>query len=311
MAPWMSVVIPAYNEEMTVAGTVSAARAWLEERGASYEIIVVDNASMDGTEAALDEAGLLAQPTIHYTRLPENLGGSGGFAHGMQLAFDAGSEWFWLMDDDAMAERGALAGMLAQQPQPEHVYGSSAIFTTNAGDFLCWPVDVDVDNSALPMVLRNHAVMPERAPVFTLPFLGFFIHRSLVARIGFPDTHYFVYADDVDYSARARQAGAKLYLVRSSIIHHPCSADYTFRLLGYHFFCRAFAPERRYYIVRNQCWLARRYRRRYLVTKLLPSIAIRTVAAMMREERPWGQLTATLRGLRDGFLGRLEAAQAP
>ena len=306
--PAISAIVVTFNRKALL---MQCLQALLAQRAPLWRIVVIDNASTDGTEAALRQAGLLDQPIIHYARMPENLGGAGGFAHGMQLAFQAGAEWFWLMDDDAMAEPDALAGLLALQPQPEHVYGSSAIFTTAAGDFLCWPVDVDADNSALPMVLRNHAVMPEKAPVFALPFLGFFIHRSLVARIGYPNTHYFVYADDVDYSARARQAGAKLYLVRSSILHHPCSADYTFRLLGYHFFCRAFAPERRYYIVRNQCWLARRYRRRYLVTKLLPSIAIRTVAAMLREERPWGQLTATLRGLRDGFLGRLEAARSP
>ncbi len=52
-APDISVVIPAYNERETLPLTVGAVRAAMEELGRPYEILVVDNASEDGTLEAL------------------------------------------------------------------------------------------------------------------------------------------------------------------------------------------------------------------------------------------------------------------
>jgi dolichyl-phosphate beta-glucosyltransferase len=48
-SPWLSVVIPAYNEEGGIVGTVEQLRAWLEADGRTWEIVVVDNASTDST----------------------------------------------------------------------------------------------------------------------------------------------------------------------------------------------------------------------------------------------------------------------
>jgi dolichyl-phosphate beta-glucosyltransferase len=45
----MSVVVPVFNEERAIAGTISALRAWLEADGRPWEVLVVDNASEDGT----------------------------------------------------------------------------------------------------------------------------------------------------------------------------------------------------------------------------------------------------------------------
>jgi dolichyl-phosphate beta-glucosyltransferase len=55
--PWLSVVIPAYNEERAIAATVRAARAALEPLDRPYELIVVDNASEDRTAGLAREAG--------------------------------------------------------------------------------------------------------------------------------------------------------------------------------------------------------------------------------------------------------------
>ena len=81
MAPWMSVVIPAYNEEMTVPGTVSAVRAWLDERGRTYEIVVVDNASTDRTVEVLEP--LVDGSQVRLLRNEENRGKGYSVRRGM------------------------------------------------------------------------------------------------------------------------------------------------------------------------------------------------------------------------------------
>jgi dolichyl-phosphate beta-glucosyltransferase len=53
-APWITVVVPAFNEEAGIATTVGRLGEWLEERGGEYEILVVDNASEDSTVARVE-----------------------------------------------------------------------------------------------------------------------------------------------------------------------------------------------------------------------------------------------------------------
>lgn len=60
-APDLSVVIPAYNEEDRLPGTLEAVAACLAARGGTWEIIVVDDGSIDRT-AALARAKLAGLP---------------------------------------------------------------------------------------------------------------------------------------------------------------------------------------------------------------------------------------------------------
>jgi glycosyltransferase involved in cell wall biosynthesis len=64
--PWLSVVIPAYNEERGIVSTIEQVRDWLESDGRPYEVLVVDNASTDATVERL-------RPLLsHRIRLIEN-----------------------------------------------------------------------------------------------------------------------------------------------------------------------------------------------------------------------------------------------
>jgi len=51
--PWLSVVVPAYNEARGILATAEAIRGTLDALGRPWELIVIDNASTDGTAAAL------------------------------------------------------------------------------------------------------------------------------------------------------------------------------------------------------------------------------------------------------------------
>lgn len=73
--PFLSVVIPAHNEEGGIRHTCEAIMAGFAKAGIDdYEILVVNDHSRDGTEAVL-QALVAEQPRVHYVNNP----GRGGF----------------------------------------------------------------------------------------------------------------------------------------------------------------------------------------------------------------------------------------
>ncbi len=54
--PFMSLVVPAYNEQGRLPATLVKLKAFLENEPPHYEVIVVDDGSQDGTVAVVEEA---------------------------------------------------------------------------------------------------------------------------------------------------------------------------------------------------------------------------------------------------------------
>ena len=73
------------------------------------EVLVVDNASTDGTGE-----WLRTQPVTAET-LAENTGGAGGFSHGLERAVESGADLVWLMDDDGLPEPDCLKLLLERE----------------------------------------------------------------------------------------------------------------------------------------------------------------------------------------------------
>ena len=82
--PWISVVVPAYNEEKGIAAAISALAAWLDADGRPYEILVVDNASEDETAELV--ASFADGERIQLIRNDENRGKGYSVKRGMLAA---------------------------------------------------------------------------------------------------------------------------------------------------------------------------------------------------------------------------------
>ena len=67
------------------------------------EIVVVDNASSDGT----DHEVMANYPSVKYVRLSENTGSAGGYYEGIRTA-SATADLIWTLDDDVRLEKRTL-----------------------------------------------------------------------------------------------------------------------------------------------------------------------------------------------------------
>jgi glycosyltransferase involved in cell wall biosynthesis len=82
-APHISVVVPAFNEERRLERTLERMGEWLDSTGESYEVLVVDDGSKDGTRA-IAEKFAREKPQFHSVALPENRGKGAAIRAGFQ-----------------------------------------------------------------------------------------------------------------------------------------------------------------------------------------------------------------------------------
>jgi glycosyltransferase involved in cell wall biosynthesis len=106
MGTEVSVILPAYNERANLAELVPETVAVLADTGLTFEVIVVDDGSTDGT------AGLMAQhrvPEVVYIRLRRNAGKSAALSTGLARAR---GERIVLMDADGQDDPREIPRLL-------------------------------------------------------------------------------------------------------------------------------------------------------------------------------------------------------
>lgn len=84
-APYLSVVVPAYNEEINLAETVPAVQRKLDALDVAHEIIVVDDGSTDRTAEVAHQLAA-RDPRVRVAVHPENRGPGSGVFTGIELA---------------------------------------------------------------------------------------------------------------------------------------------------------------------------------------------------------------------------------
>jgi rhamnopyranosyl-N-acetylglucosaminyl-diphospho-decaprenol beta-1,3/1,4-galactofuranosyltransferase len=205
------------------------------------EVLVVDNASSDGTSAWL--AGLDgAEPADDHPAarvlartLAGNTGGAGGFHDGLAWAIERGADLVWLMDDDGLPDPDCLARLLREGDLD--FWGPLVVDRDDPGR-LVFPIRLpggtrvvhelaDVRAAARPSASGNG-----RIDGIVIPFNGVLVTRELVERIGLPRKEYFIWGDDHEYRLRAEAAGARIATVVDAQVRHPAVGSLGTPMLG-------------------------------------------------------------------------------
>jgi GT2 family glycosyltransferase len=200
------------------------------------EVVVVDNASRDGSAEAISAA----YPEIDVRRLPENV----GFGRAVNLgASDAAAGWILLVNPDARLDEGAVATLLdTAMARPGHgLYGGQFIDVsrgTNEDSVAVLPTIsnlVAFATGVAPVMRRlkwrspprRMANSPVAVEVDAVPGTFVLVESAAWHEIGGFDERFFMYSEDLDLSVRMRRSGRRPLYVPAATLRHIGGASST------------------------------------------------------------------------------------
>lgn len=193
-----------------------------------YHLYLIDNSVSPATDEILGR--LTKQYGISaYTHFKNdgNYGVAKGNNQGMKLAFDAGSEYIILLNNDIeFTQPNVFEDMVnCAKTQGENMiipkilfYGTNVIQTAGG-------IFVNLKGGSESLGYKQEDGPPFDKPSYSkyAPTCFMLITRKVIETIGYMDEKYFVYYDDNDFSYRASQAGFRIYFMPGLRIYHKVS----------------------------------------------------------------------------------------
>jgi len=218
MSETVAAVVVTYNRKTLL---VKCLRALLAQTRQVDKIIIVDNASRDGTYVSLVSEGILNIKNVEYVSLAENLGGAGGFDVGARKGYGEGYDWLWLMDDDGQPGEDCLFNLLTAFG-PDVLFRSALVLDIDEPDKLAFRLKVHgVADVAYRREADAIAASGRVLPDVATPFNGILVHRRVLKEIGFPKKELFMWGDETEYLLRARKARIPIATSVDSLFLHP------------------------------------------------------------------------------------------
>ncbi|MUN42025.1 glycosyltransferase [Actinomadura litoris] len=235
-APTVAAVVVTFDRRELLAEALTALGA---QTRPPDRIVVVDNASRDGTAAMVRDRF----PGVELRELPRNVGGAGGFGAGMALALD--SDLLWLLDDDTVPEPGALRALLDARDRaaggPPTLVASRVVWTDGRDHPMNTPRAKPRASAAETEAARAAGCVPIRSA----SFVSVLVDAAAVRERGLPVADYFLWNDDFEFTTRLLRGRRGLLCPASVAVHKTRAFGGTETDPGDRFF----------YEVRNKIWL--------------------------------------------------------
>lgn len=193
----LSVVIPAFNEEQRLPGTLATILPFLRSRGETFEVVVVDDGSRDRTA----EVAALAGPEVRVLKNPGNRGKGYSVRNGM---LNAEGAWRLMSDADLSTPIEELDRLKAAlSGGAEIAIASRAVSGAN----LEKRQSIMRETSGR---LFNRLVRMLHLPGIKDTQCGFKLFSAAAARAAFTESTLDGFAFDVEALVLARRAGFKI-----------------------------------------------------------------------------------------------------
>lgn len=213
-------MIGGYNKKMKIAALIvtynrieklkKTLNAYENQKRIPDYIIVVDNASTDGTTAYLDNRKWNTKIQVEIIHSAQNVGGSGGFYLGEKRALSLDADWIMIADDDAYPEADYIEGLEKE--------------INNLGDrnmsIVCGTV---MDNNGISLIHRTQnnsrysmkfhrpfsADTYQKEMFFPdfVSYVGILVNKKKLKQAGLVRKDFFIWNDDTEHTHRLHMIG--------------------------------------------------------------------------------------------------------
>lgn len=206
-----SIIIPSFNQVGYLKSCIDSIR---EKTVLPYELIIVDNASTDGSAQYLNQLN----GQLRYRILSENYGFSGAVNMGMMMAKGT---TILILNNDTLVTDNWLENMLICLNSDPDIGMVGPVTNYISGD---QQIKVPYNNiEDMPDFARFNNISDRKRWQVTDRLTGFCLlfRRELFEKIGFMDEGFEVgnFEDD-DYNIRVRLLGYSLVIAHDAFIHH-------------------------------------------------------------------------------------------
>ena len=272
----VAAVIVTYNN---VGGLKELLYNILDQNTPVNQIVVVDNASKDGTEEMVKEKF----PNITYVRFSENTGSAGGYHEGIRVA-SSHNDFIWTLDDDVWVAKNTLRNLVDGFESLQQTEKLGAVRSVTEG----WK------GGSKPVKMAGFA------------WKGSLIKAELTKELGLPNKDFFIYGEDTEYSLRIAKQGYSFFWIPSSVCVEKRKDDKA----KYNFFGRSLLAHNKalllYYAFRGSIYMYLKYRKPKDITlTFLYGIEIIFCIFVYEGSGGWPKIKMIGQGIIDGFLGRM------
>ncbi len=209
------------------------------------EVIVVDNASTDGSLKEL-EMNWEAEQRVHILPLSQNYGFSRANNEGIKWALARGWKYFLLLNNDTEIEADAIERMLGCYEESEGIIVPKVLYADRPGVLWCAG---GIFSGIIKKSVQRGLNEPDSGQYDENCYCDFangccmLLSDKIIDRLGFLDERFFLYYEDTEYSLRAGEKGIAVRYCAGAKVYHKVNGS----TKGNE------KPDNAYYITRN--WL--------------------------------------------------------
>lgn len=219
----ITVILNTNRREDTLAALAS-----LENSSYSnHKIIVLDNASTDGSVQAIRSN----HPQVRIIQLTENLGYAGNNNVGIEAAVQDGTDWVFVLNEDTVLASDCIERMISvgemdtnigvMGPMVYHHNEPEIIQSAGGRLSLSWQSEHIAQNE------RDTGQFSSPVEVDWISGCAILVRKEVIQQVGSLDNRFFYYWEETEWCLRAKKGGWKIvHVPHAKLWHKGVQRDY-------------------------------------------------------------------------------------